>query len=800
MKQFYFFLFFLIFSSLLFAQTYKKISIPTADKQTVTTLSQLGIALEGAINIKENQIDVFVSEDELQKINSAGIGYQVLIDDWKKYYESLPKLNEQEKQNIMQQSENDFSVSGFKFGSMGGYYTFAEIITDLDSMYLLYPNLITQKDSIGASHEGRAIWMVKVSDNPNVNEDEPTVGFDALIHAREPQSMATQMYFIWYLLENYGTDPLVTYLVDNREFYFIPCVNPDGYEYNRQTDPNGGGFWRKNRRNNGGSYGVDLNRNFGYMWGYDNNGSSPDPTSNTYRGPSPFSEPEATAVRDLAIMHNYGTHFNMHSHGDYYLYPWGYIDQQTPDSLTYQEFASDMGALSGYTFGTGPQLLGYNSNGSVRDWMYGEQNDKEKIFGYTIEIGPAFWPLESQIFPIAQQNVEANLYHAFVAGEFVDVIDAGFDREFFLPGDIVQLYPVLKNKGLATGYDLSVELSSSNGLVTVTNGTETVDSIEARSTSQIQNFLEFEISGAVELEDEIDLTFTVKTGANVMSTFTETIIIGKPEFVFMDTTNDPTQLWTITASPSNPKWEETNLTFFSPPNSYTDSKNGNYSNNATVRLILTDPVDLSNYTKPRLVFQTKFNIESNWDYGQVEVSTNNGSSWTPLEGEYTEPGVGSFQPNGQPVYDAILSSWSKEEISLENYNTNQVKIRFELRTDGGVTEDGWYLDDIGIYYLTLPITSNEDETQLPTEFSLEQNYPNPFNPSTKISWQSPVNSHQSLKIFDLLGNEVATLVDEYRPAGSYDIEFDAIQLTSGIYFYTLKAGSYTSTKKMILLK
>ena len=86
MKQFYFFLFFLIFSSLLFAQTYKKISIPTADKQTVTTLSQLGIALEGAINIKENKIDVFVNEDELQKINSSGIGYEVLIDDWKKYY------------------------------------------------------------------------------------------------------------------------------------------------------------------------------------------------------------------------------------------------------------------------------------------------------------------------------------------------------------------------------------------------------------------------------------------------------------------------------------------------------------------------------------------------------------------------------------------------------------------------------------------------------------------------------------------------------------------------------------------
>ncbi|MCH7516305.1 MAG: hypothetical protein IIB08_04130, partial [Bacteroidetes bacterium] len=77
--------------------------------------------------------------------------------------------------------------------------------------------------------------------------------------------------------------------------------------------------WRKNRRDNGGSFGVDLNRNFGYKWGYDNSGSSPEPTSNTYRGPAPFSEPESQAVSDLAILHNYGTHFNMHAYSDAYL-------------------------------------------------------------------------------------------------------------------------------------------------------------------------------------------------------------------------------------------------------------------------------------------------------------------------------------------------------------------------------------------------------------------------------------------------------------------------------------------------
>ncbi|HEX9253398.1 MAG TPA: T9SS type A sorting domain-containing protein, partial [Ignavibacteriaceae bacterium] len=98
------------------------------------------------------------------------------------------------------------------------------------------------------------------------------------------------------------------------------------------------------------------------------------------------------------------------------------------------------------------------------------------------------------------------------------------------------------------------------------------------------------------------------------------------------------------------------------------------------------------------------------------------------------------------------------------------------------------------------VTAVEDEKQIPAEFSLEQNYPNPFNPSTKISWQSPVGSHQTLKIYDVLGNEVATLVDEYREAGSYEVEFNASLLPSGVYFYKLQEDGFVKTKKMTLIK
>jgi Secretion system C-terminal sorting domain len=83
---------------------------------------------------------------------------------------------------------------------------------------------------------------------------------------------------------------------------------------------------------------------------------------------------------------------------------------------------------------------------------------------------------------------------------------------------------------------------------------------------------------------------------------------------------------------------------------------------------------------------------------------------------------------------------------------------------------------------------------------LSQNYPNPFNPSTKISWQSPVGSWQTLKVYDMLGREVATLVDEYRPAGNYEVEFSATTLSSGIYFYKIQAGEFVSVRKMVLQK
>ncbi len=135
-----------------------------------------------------------------------------------------------------------------------------------------------------------------------------------------------------------------------------------------------------------------------------------------------------------------------------------------------------------------------------------------------------------------------------------------------------------------------------------------------------------------------------------------------------------------------------------------------------------------------------------------------------------------------------------------------------LKQARAITPDGRYIVGSGnnaatgrseAFLLDTEISTsveNSSLVNLPEEFTLLQNYPNPFNPSTTISWQSPVSSWQTLKVYDVLGNEVATLVDEYREAGSHSASFDANRLSSGVYFYKLQSGGFVETRKMVLLK
>lgn len=269
------------------------------------------------------------------------------------------------------------------------------------------------------SREGRKVLAIKISDNPDVNEsDEPEIFICGMHHAREWMSVEVPIYFIRGLVDNYTTNATVRELVDTREIWVVPIVNPDGYVYSQNQMR----MWRKNRRDNGGgSFGVDPNRNYGYKWGYDDAGSSPNPDSDVYRGPAPFSEPVTQLVRDLGESRNFTQMITFHSYGQWIIYPWGYTDTiRTEEDFLYEAISREMARHNGYTCGQGSTLL-YPANGDTTDWFHANRS----CFAYTIELGTEFIPSQDLIMPICEKNYEPCMIITKVADDPFDIFRSG---------------------------------------------------------------------------------------------------------------------------------------------------------------------------------------------------------------------------------------------------------------------------------------------------------------------------------------------------------------------------------------
>jgi murein tripeptide amidase MpaA len=216
------------------------------------------------------------------------------------------------------------------------------------------------------------------------------------------------------LATGYASDDRIRSLLDRSEVWIVPIVNPDGLEYSIYVYR----YWRKNRRMNAdGSYGVDLNRNYSYQWGYDNIGSSSNPVSNTYRGTAPFSEPETRAVRDFVQAHDFQVLISFHNFTQIILYPWGYIKALHPedDLLEYlaANMVSRMAEVNGRVYDYGPAGYSlYTTNGDTTDWALGEKG----IPAFTVELPPpsraegGFFNDEDDIVPITEENMAAAMW------------------------------------------------------------------------------------------------------------------------------------------------------------------------------------------------------------------------------------------------------------------------------------------------------------------------------------------------------------------------------------------------------
>ena len=316
-----------------------------------------------------------------------------------------------------------------------GYHTYAETEAFLDRIVSRYGSgsgKIVKRYLIGHSYEGRNIWALKISDHPGLDENEPEVLSESLMHAREHISLEMNIYLIKLLTSNYGASTTlgrrVTQIVNNTEIWVIPMVNPDGAEYDilNGTWHN----WRKNRQPNPGSnaVGIDLNRNWSFMWGCCG-GSSGKPSSARYRGQYPFESVEDQVLRDFVLsrrvngVQQISEAFNWHSYGEHILWPYGYTKEDVPPTMTVDDhtalvaMARKMAKLNGYKAMQGSDMYIYD--GDFPAWGYGDQG----IFVFTVELYPpwgcrcgGFHPPDNVLKRETKRNREMVLYFLEQAG------------------------------------------------------------------------------------------------------------------------------------------------------------------------------------------------------------------------------------------------------------------------------------------------------------------------------------------------------------------------------------------------
>jgi hypothetical protein len=498
-------------------EVYKQVRIYSDNKEAIELLKQSGLEIDHGYREPGIWIEFAVSESRIHLLDNTQLHYDIIHEDLEQYYAS--RLN------------NEYESRDFDLGSMGGYYTFAEIEAQLDNLYLDHPNLITEKISLGETLEGRDIWMVKISDNPYLDEDEPEMLYTGLHHAREPMSYMNLFYFMNWLTENYGTDPEATALINSRELYFIPAVNPDGLVYNQQIAPNGGGMQRKNMRETctSSADGIDLNRNYSYMWGYDNVGSSPDGCNETYRGTSPFSEPETQVIKEFVEAHNFPIALNYHSYSNLLIYPFGY-DPSEPipeeDFSIFVEYGEIMTQYNGYLLGTGIETVGYTVNGEACDWMYGEHG----IFAYTPEIGNSsdgFWPSTIRIVPLAEENLFPNQFVAWSVGARY-TIEFSVAEGPYLSGETYSTSLSIINTGLGdSNGPLTLSIDSPDNYFVFETQTVQIGHLESRSGFDLGDILTFQVLPSTPSGIITELTIHVTDEDNYDHFTTIDLILGE---------------------------------------------------------------------------------------------------------------------------------------------------------------------------------------------------------------------------------------------------------------------------------
>ena len=705
-------------------------------------------------------------------------------------------------------------------GSLGGFWNNAEVKMKLDDLVAGdTQDLVADRiDTLGYSRRHRPIHALTLGKPwPGPGPDpRPVVYLNALAHAREPEGMQTLLYWVDDLLARYPADPMAKELLEDRRIVICPVVNPDGYAINESLYVFTGSFayWRKNARDNDNNHlltsndGVDLNRNFGYQWGL-NSGSSGATNSETYRGPSAFSEPETQIQRDEVIALRPASGLSFHSFGDWQLHAWGYTAAATPDSAWWYRWDDDATRDNGYQSGQSTRVL-YAVSGEFNDWVYGDTLLKPRGYTWTPEVGTdddGFWPLPSRIVPIAQENRWRCDYTAAIAGPFVRMESASFDPPALSAGYFSKLTPTVTNVGLrGTGLPVHATLSALSPGASVLQPEIDLAPIASRTT------LAADPSFTVALDDTVTpgrlIAFQIDFSTTDGHASRDTVVIpaGIASPRFLEDGGSGTGQWTLSGYGL-----ETSVDTQSPY--LTDSPSALYPDDMNRSMTTSAAIPLGgNWVHAYLTYRAKWDFESKYDGAFLGVS-GDGVNFTRLASTGTLPSKGqSASPLGVAGLPSVIGNrhlWKTDRADLSVYAGPGAPgrfLRFTSVSDAGLGFDGLDVDDIAVIVYDLagqPRPTAVDHAPAPA-LALAAPSPNPARGRTTFEFALPRASRVTLELFDTQGRRVRTLASGTYEAGRWVRGWDLAddtgrRVAAGLYLARLSTDAGARVRRVAVL-
>jgi len=697
------------------------------DKTDIDRIISLGINDISAIDLRKKYIDVVVNEIEYNKI--------------KNLYLSEIRLRSSDIKTLI---------------NFGPYYTYNEAMNEIQNFHNTYPSLVSQPFIVGLSWENRQIKGIKISSN---NNQKPVIWFNSAIHAREPGGVSALLGFTNYLLKNYNKNLEVKYLLDNRDIYIIPVTNPDGYVFNESYSS---GMWRKNKRdnNNNGIFetsydGVDLNRNFGYMWGCCN-GSSPNPSSETYRGPSPFSEPESQAYRNFFNQIKPTIGVDIHTYSNLNLWPWGYTSTPTPDDSAYRTLAWKMFRYNAYNSYQAYFL--YVTDGTTDDWIYGATNEHNKALGWTFEIGESFYqPDTNIILEQVGENIFPFLYLVKASGPYIEI--EKFHYNFIDDTVIVQI------SGQNLGFNNPI-----NNLYAKLKILDSINAIGIDTIVYIGNLnslgygffnIQFKFLSLNNCKNyKIHIVFYNNLGFNQV---VEKFIAGQKNPVLVDDFNN------------NSNWQVNGGTWvFSNGYLRTNPSGTLYNNNLNTDVRLLNPLNLSSYDYVEAIITHKWRTEGNYnvlddvyDFAGLDFSNDN-KLFIPIR-----------------RFWGINNNFRSDTFDITKFKDNNVYIRFKFYSDASVRDSGWIIDKIEILSANACSITKFDEP-LKADFSkIKVSYKDNF-----LILSIPYKSKVQVKVYSINGSLILNKTFNYQ-------EEIRIKLKKGLFIIRIKTDREEILQKVI---